>query len=223
MLFLVFLDLHQVKIMNIIDSLNWRYATKEFDTTKIISQEKINVLTEAVNLTASSYGMQPFKIILVKDQELKNKLAEASYGQINVSTASHLLIFAAQTDINKDFINSYVKIIAETRKVEIESLSAFKKMLEDYIDNKTPEQVAKWASDQANIALGNLLTVCAVEEIDACPMGGFQPEKFDDILNLKEQNLKSIVFATLGYRSKNDKYADFAKVRKPLNEILIEY
>lgn len=210
-------------MMNIIESLNWRYATKKFDTQKPIPEEIISKLVEAISLSPSSYGMQPYKIITVRNKDLIQKLAQASYGQINVATASHLIIFAVPTNINNDFVNSYIENISKIRQIDINSLMSFREMLENYIAGKSNDAILKWASEQCYIALGNLLTVCAVEKIDSCPMGGFQPEKFDEILNLNKKNLKSIVFATLGYRASDDKYATLNKVRKPINEILIEY
>jgi nitroreductase len=208
--------------MDIIEKLKWRYATKLFDSNKKISQKQIDTIKEAVNLTATSYGMQPFKMIIVSNQEIKEKLTEAAFGQINVSTASHVLIFAAKTNIDNDYIDSHVENLAQIRNVELNSLVSYKANIQNFIKKKSLEQLLKWASDQCYIALGNLLTVCAIEKIDACPMGGFDAEKFDEILYLKEKNLHSVVFANLGYRSEDDKYAKLNKVRRPLNEMFIE-
>lgn len=207
--------------MDLKEKLEWRYSTKKFDENKPLSEKQINKILQLTNLSASSYGMQPFKMVVTKDQELKKRLVEHSYGQTNVSDSSHLIVFAARTDIDENFIESYVKLISQQRGVSEESLSAYKTMLINYINKKDKDTLQKWAENQIYIALGTLLTACATEKIDACPIGGFIPKDYDEILNLNDKNLKSVVVAVLGYRHKDDKYQHRKKVRRPLSEMVI--
>ena len=208
--------------MNLKEILDWRYSTKKFDESKPLTDDQISNLLELTNLSASSYGMQPFKMIIVKDKEIKKTLVDSSYGQTNIADSSHLIVFAARTDLDESFVDNYVKHIAEQREVSSESLASFKKMLLNYLNNKNEEALLKWASDQIYIALGTFLIACASEQIDACPIGGFIPKQYDEILNLSKHKLKSVVVAAVGYRHEDDNYQHKAKVRKPLNEMIVE-
>ena len=208
--------------MNLKEILDWRYSTKKFDESKPLTDDQISNLLELTNLSASSYGMQPFKMVVIKNQELKKTLLDSSYGQTNIANSSHLIVFAARTDLDESFVDNYVEHIAEQRKVSVESLASFKKMLLNYLNNKNEEALLKWASDQIYIALGTFLIACASERIDACPIGGFIPKQYDEILNLSELNLRSVVVAAIGYRHEDDKYQHKAKVRKPLNEMTVK-
>jgi len=208
--------------MNLQEIMNWRYAAKKFDENKEIDENTIRDILEITGLSASSYGLQPYKFVVVKNQSLKDKLAEASYGQTNVANASHLVVFAARTDINKKFIEDFIKLTAEQRKTDAGKFTEFKNMLIKSFASKTDEAIFDWASKQAYLALGTFLIACAEKQIDACPIGGFVPEKYDKILDLKAYNLRSVVVAAAGYRHPEDKYQFFAKVRKPLDEMIIE-
>jgi len=210
------------KNMNLKEILEWRYSTKKFDETKPLTDEKVNKVLELTNLSASSYGMQPFKIVVIKDQILKKELVDHSYGQTQIGNSSRLIVFALRTDIDEAFVNNYMGHVAEQRNVTVESLEAYKTMLLNYIKKKDNASIQKWASDQIYIALGTFLIACGSERVDACPIGGFIPKNYDEILKLKEKNLKSVVVAAMGYRHKDDKYQHKAKVRKPLNEMIIE-
>lgn len=212
----------KIKTMNLKKILNWRYSTKKFDKTKPLTDKQVNKVLELTGLSASSYGMQPFKMVVIKNQELKQQLVASSYGQTNIADSSYLIVFAARTDIDKDFVDNYIEHIAEQRNVTIESQASFKKMLVNYINNKENDAIFTWASQQIYIALGTFLIACASEQIDACPIGGFIPEQYDDILELEKHNLKSVVVGVMGYRHEEDKYQHKAKVRKPLNEMVLE-
>lgn len=208
--------------MNLKEILSRRYSTKVFDETKFLTNEQITKLCELTNLSASSYGLQPFKLVVVKDKDVKKTLTASSYGQKNIENSSHLFVFAIRTDLNEDFINKHIINVSEQRNVSQESLEGFRQMLIDFIKSKDNNALFKWASEQVYIALGTFLIACASEQIDACPIGGFIPEEYDEILNLKKYNLKSVVVAVAGYRSDKDKYQYVKKVRNPLKDMIVE-
>ncbi len=209
--------------MNLKESLEFRYAVKKFDTQKKISENQVQKLLEAANLTATSYGLQPYKIILVKDTILREKISDASFGQRQPAEASHLFILAARSDIDEKYIAEHVNHLAIARNLDAQATEKFTAMLTGFIMDKTSEQLLQWALKQCYIVLGNLLTCCAVENIDSCPMEGFSSAKVDELLKLSEKNLHSVVMLPLGFRSSLDKYQFIKKVRKPLSEILLSY
>ncbi len=207
--------------MNILDSLNWRYATKEFDTSKKLSEEQLDTLLKAANLTATSFGLQPGKIVLVENKELREELVQYSWGQKQVSEASHLLVLTVDTDLGDAQVDRYVKDIAEQRGVSEESLEGMSKMMKGFLSGMDDAKKKVWAEYQAHIVLGNLLAVCALEGIDSCPIAGFQPEKYDEVLDLKEDGQASVLVLPVGFRLDTDKYASLAKVRMSDSEFVI--
>jgi len=208
--------------MNIINSLEWRYAIKKFDSAKKLSNQQIETLKKAFNLTPTSFGLQPIKMIVIQNKELQEKFVELSYFQRQVADASHLLIICIKNDTTSVDINSYFNLEKETRNIEESTISNFRKQLLDMYENKTVEERNLSAIYQAYIALGNLMTVCALEKIDACPIEGFIPKKVDELLNLKELNLSSVLMLPVGFRDKNDIMSTMKKVRRPLNEMIID-
>jgi len=208
--------------MNIIDSLNWRYATKKFDSTRKLSKSQINLLKKAFNLTASSYGLQPVKLIVISNQKIKNILLKSSMNQLQVIQCSHLLIICIESNINKSYIESYFKRVIDIRKTDPLVLESFKESIINEFNDMSNTSIINWSINQAYLALGNLMTVCSVEGIDSCPMEGFLPEKYDEILDLKSKNLKSVPVMPVGYRSVNDQFSSFKKVRKDINDNTIE-
>ena len=208
--------------MNIIDSLNWRYATKKFDSTRKLSKSQINLLKKAFNLTASSYGLQPVKLIVISNQKIKNSLLESSMNQQQVIQCSHLLIICIESNINKSYIESYFNRVIDIRKTDPVVLESFKESIINEFNDMSNTSIINWSINQAYLALGNLMTVCSVEGIDSCPMEGFLPEKYDEILDLKSKNLKSVLVMPVGYRSVNDQFSSFKKVRKDINDNTIE-
>lgn len=209
-------------MMSVINALKWRYACKAFDPEKIVSEDKIQRLKEGLNLTASSYGLQPFKFLVLTDKEKRELLVEHSWNQRQVVDASHLFIIAIRTDIDESFIKDYINLISEQRGIPADQLEAFKGMMNGSILSKSVEEQQIWAKNQAYITLGNLLLQCGLEEVDATPMEGFIPSKYDEILGLTEMNLKSVLVCPVGYRSENDPYVSLKKVRQPLNSICID-
>lgn len=199
--------------MNILDKLNWRYATKEFDASKKISQEKLNIILKAANLTATSFGLQPGRVVLVENKEIREKLVQFSWGQKQVAESSHLLVLTVSNSVGDKDVDSYVNRISEIRNIDASSLDGMSKMVKGFLSGMDNSNMHLWTSNQAHIVLGNLLTVCAIENIDSCPIAGFQPEKYDELLGLEEIGQKSVLVLPIGYRLDSDKYSSLGKVR----------
>lgn len=208
--------------MTSLDALKWRYATKKFDENLIIDEGKIDIIKEAFNLTPTSYGLQPIKMLVIQDKKLQSKLREVSFNQQQVSTCSHLLVFCIEQKIDEEFIQKNFERIKEIRNTPDETLAPFKSFLINDFSSKNELEIAAWAKNQAYLALGNILTVCAYEQIDACPMEGFVVQKYNEILDLKEQQLSSCLVLPIGYRAKDDEFAEFKKVRRPLKDVVLE-
>jgi nitroreductase / dihydropteridine reductase len=200
--------------MKLIDALNWRYAAKRMNGEKV-PHEKIDTILEATRLSASSMGLQPYTILIVENEEVKKKLQPAAYNQPQIVESSHLLVFAAWENITEAHVDEYLKNIAETRGVTLESLESFRASLMGIVNGRTPEQKHEWAARQAYIAFGTAITAAAIEQVDATPMEGFNPSSVDEILNLKEQGLRSVTILALGYRdAEKDFLAKAKKVRR---------
>lgn len=208
--------------MSIIEKLQWRYATKKFDATKTLSDEKLLILKEAFNLTALSYGLQTLKMVVVEDKVLRETLVKTSYGQRQVVDASHLLVLCIQNEIDERDVNMHFDTIKDTRNTPDSILEPFKAQMKSTIENMPKDKKLGWATKQAYIALGNLMTVCAVEKIDSCPMEGFIPKELDNALGLDKHGLSSVLLLPVGYRANDDMFADLKKVRKQLSETIIE-
>lgn len=207
--------------MSLVDKLKWRYATKKFDSTKKIAADKLQAMLDAVQLAPSSIGLQHYRVLVVEDAETREKLRVAAYGQSQITDASQLIIFAAETNINEEFGKRYIDNVAATRNVPREALAGFEGMVLGAINGRTPEQLLIWAQKQAYIGLGVLVTAAADQDVDICPMEGFDPAAFDEILGLQEKGLTATVIATIGYRSDADDMSRAAKVRRLANEFFI--
>lgn len=208
--------------MNIIDSLKWRYAVKKFDSEKQLSETQINTLKEAFNLTATSYGLQPIKLVVIKNKEIQKELVTHSFNQNQILEASHVLVICVPNNYTIDEVDNYFNSVKKIRNTPETITQPFKDFLTADIQRKTQEELLLWNKNQAYIALGNLMTVCAVEKIDACPMEGFNPDKYDEVLNLKSKNLKSILALPVGFRAEDCYMKDLTKVRKETQDIVIE-
>lgn len=208
--------------MNILDNLRKRYATKKFDSTKYLSKDKLEIIKEAFNLTPTSYGLQPLKLLIIRDKELQKKLVPLSYNQQMIGDASDLLVFCAIEKIDDVYINEYFEREKSARGTSDEMVKPFRDFLLSDFGRKSQEEIHNWAVNQIYIALGNLMTVCAAEEIDACPVEGFVPSEYDKILKLAEKGLKSVLVMPIGYKANDDIFYDFKKVRKPLEDIVFE-
>jgi nitroreductase len=209
--------------VQLLEQLNWRYATKGFDPKRKISAPDWAALEEALLLSPSSGGLQPWKFIVVTDPALRAKLSPASYGQAQISDASHLIVFASKNNFGEADVDAHIKHVAEVRGVPVAALAPYRDILVGGIVKSMDETARNaWARNQAYIALGNLLTSAALLGIDACPMEGFSRDQYDEILGLKAKGFASAVIATFGYRSATDKYADAPKVRFPREQLFIE-
>ncbi|MFD2568210.1 NAD(P)H-dependent oxidoreductase [Pseudotenacibaculum haliotis] len=208
--------------MNSIQSLQWRYAVKKFDNNTYLSDQQINTLKEAFNLTATSYGLQPIKLVVIKNKEIQQQLVEHSWNQQQVAQASHVLILCIDTHLNENDVEKYFERVQEIRNTPDDIINPFKDYLKQLITNKSSEDLTTWAKNQAYLALGNLLTVCANEQIDSCPMEGFIPEKYDEVLDLASKNLSSVLVLPVGFRAEDDFMKDLKKVRKNIDEIVVE-
>ena len=207
--------------MSLIDKLNWRYATKKFDHKKKLSPAQLDELLKAVHLSPSSAGLQSYKIIVVEDPAIRQKLREAANGQSQITEASQLIILASETNLDEAYVKNYIDHVAKTRQIGRENLEGFEQMINGNVSKLTAEQKLNWSNKQAYIALGVLLTSAAELGIDACPMEGFNAAKFDEILGLTEKGLTTTVIAPVGFRSEDDGYSKLAKVRKPEQEMFI--
>lgn len=208
--------------MSIIDSLKWRYATKKFDPKKKLSFDKLHILKEAFNLTAVSYGLQTLKLVVVEDNSQREGLVELAYGQRQVADASHLLVLCIQSEINEQDVDKHFQTIRSVRATPEHILEPFKKQLKSTVAAMPAVKKENWATRQAYIALGNLMTVCAIEAIDSCPMEGFIPEQLDSALELNKRGLQSVLLLPVGYRAHDDMFSKMKKVRQPLSEMVIE-
>ncbi|MEN8186258.1 MAG: NAD(P)H-dependent oxidoreductase [Bacteroidota bacterium] len=208
--------------MSIIQSLEWRYACKKFDSEKKISESQIDTLKKAFNLTPTSFGLQPMKMLVTDSQELKDKIFPNAYFQEQIKTCSHLLILCIDTIVNTDTIDNYFDMEKEVRGTSEEIVGTFRKQLKDMYSNMSAEEIEMSSVYQTYIALGNLMTVCAAEKIDACPIEGFVPAKIDEILNLKEKNLRSVLMLPVGVRAEDDILNGMKKVRKPIENTVID-
>jgi len=204
--------------MELIQKLNWRYATKRMNGQEV-PQEKLDRILEAIRLSASSAGLQPYKVIVVKNPAVKETLKVAANNQPQITEASHVVIFAAWTKVTEEKVDAYLNQIATERNMTMESLAGFKAMFTGIIA-KSAEENFTWTSRQTYIALGTGLVAAAFEEVDATPMEGFNNEAVDEILGLKEKGLSSVSIMTLGYRdTENDYLVNAKKIRKSKEDL----
>ncbi len=204
--------------MSLIQDLNWRYATKNMNG-ETVSAEKLETILAATNLAATSYGLQPFTVLVVTNEELKAKLQTAAYGQPQVGSSSAVLVFAVPLKITAEDIAAFINLFATTRSIPVEALDGYKGMILGTVGALPAEQQQIWAAKQAYIALGTALAAAAEQKVDACPMEGFDAPQFDEILGLTEKGLKAVVIMPIGYRSVDDATAQYIKVRKPESEL----
>jgi len=202
----------------LLQQLSWRYATKQFDSTRQIPADVWQTLEESLVLTPSSFGLQPWKFFVLTDRDLRQKLVEYSWGQKQVVDASHLVIMAIKKEFQAADVDHYIERIAEVRQVPLESLDGFSKTIKGFLDG--PIDLNVWASNQVYIALGQLMLSAALLGIDTCPMEGFDRAKYDEVLGLGEQGYTAVVLCPAGYRAEEDKYATLPKVRFPQAEMI---
>jgi nitroreductase len=204
-----------------VDRLSWRYATKQFDPTKQISIENWQALEQSLVLAPSSFGLQPWKFVVVRNPDLRQQLVEHSWGQKQVAEASHLVVFAIKKNLDAAYVDRYVARMAEVQQVPVDSLQGFGNVVKGFIDKPPyPLDVDAWSTRQAYIALGQLMTTAAMLAIDTCPIEGFVPSKYDELLGLTAQGYASVVVCAVGYRAADDKYAAKPKIRFATEDVV---
>jgi nitroreductase len=206
----------------LLTQLRWRYATKVFDPSKKIPAADWAALEQALILTPSSYGTQPYKFVVLTDAATREKLVPLSWNQRQPADCSHYVVFAAREKNTEADVDRYMALIAATRGVPVESQAGFKKMLMADIVNGHRGAIAhEWATRQAYIALGNFMTAAALIGVDTCPMEGIDPAQYDEVLGLPAQGFRTVVACAAGYRAAGDKYATLPKVRFPAEELIL--
>jgi nitroreductase len=205
----------------LLEALQWRYATKVFDATQKIPADVWQTLERALVLTPTSYGLQPYKFLVISDPAKRTELLPHSWNQKQVVDASHFVVFTARTKITDADVNKLIKLTSDVRKIPAESLNFYRDlMLGDVVNGPRSKTAHDWAARQAYIALGNLMTCAAVLGVDACPMEGFNPAEYDRVLGLNYSGYATVVTCALGYRAAGDKYASQPKVRYETNELV---
>ena len=201
------------------EKLNWRYATKKFDASKSISDDDFNSIKEAIRMAPSSYGLQLYKVLIIEDEETRKKLQPASWGQSQIVDASKLFVFCNYATVQPEDVQAYVNLKAEKMNMKVEDLQGYADFIVSKLGERTAEEIETWTSKQTYLALANLLDACAELKIDACPMEGFEADKYNEILGLSAKGLNAAVVATVGYRSDEDQTQHGPKIRKSMEDL----
>ena len=202
-----------------LENQNWRYATKKFDASKKITSQDLEKLKQAIQVSASSYGLQPYKVFIIENPEIRAQLQPVSWGQSQIVEASHLFVFANVVDVKDNHIDEFISNIATTRGLKLEDLQGYGDFMKSKIVPLPTDVKTNWTAKQTYLALGNLLNAAAELKIDVTPIEGFEPEKYNEILGLNHKNLNAAVVAAIGYRHEEDATQHYPKVRKPINEL----
>ena len=205
--------------MKLIENLKWRYATKKFDPRKKVSEQDLKYLKEAVQLSVSSYGLQLYKVLIVKDASIREELREASWGQSQVIDASHLFVFCNFSEHKDEYVDDYINNIVETQNIPFSAVAGYGEFIKENLSKKTTSEWQSWSKRQTYLSLANLLNACAELKVDACPMEGFDSAAYNEILGLDKKGLNASVIATVGYRSEQDETQYRKKVRKGIDEL----
>jgi nitroreductase len=205
--------------MQFIENLKWRYATKKYDSSKKVSDSDLSKIKEAIQLSASSYGLQLFKVLDIKSSEIRAQLKPASWGQSQITEASNLFVFCNYAAVRDGHIDEYLQLKANTQGLELDSIQGYGNFVKGKISEKSIEEKQVWTAKQTYIALSSALAVCAELKIDSTPIEGFEPEDYTKILSLKEKGLKASVVLAIGYRSDEDASQHGKKVRKSIESI----
>ena len=214
--------MQQITSDTLLQALNWRYATKAFDPARRIPANTWAALEQALVLSPSSFGLQPWRFVVVQDPALRARLREHSWGQAQITDASHLVVFAAKTDLTSADVDHFIARTAEVRKMDPAGLKGYRDMMVgNLVEGPRHAVIQEWAARQTYIAFGNLMTSAALLGIDACPIEGLDPAKYDEILGLPAQGYQTLAVCALGYRATADKYATLAKVRYPIEEVVV--
>ncbi len=206
---------------NTTESLNWRYATKSYDSTKKLSDEQRRAILDALRLAPSSMGLQPWKFIHVNDPAIREKLRPAAYNQPQLTEASDIIVLASRIGMDEAYVDLYLKSVAQIREMPVEGLADYRKMLMGAVNARSQDALTEWSARQVYIALGMALAVAAELRIDATPMEGFDPKQVDEILGLAEHNVTSRAILALGFRSPEDKTQFMKKARFAAEDVII--
>ncbi|OKH52587.1 NAD(P)H-dependent oxidoreductase [Calothrix sp. HK-06] len=205
----------------VLEQLKWRYATKKFDADKKIPSDVWKVLEQSMVLAPSSFGLQPWKFFVVNNQEIRQQLLPHSWGQAQVVDASHLVVFAIKKDIDAEYVDRYVARMASVQQVPVENLAKFAGVVKGFMEKPPyPLDLNEWSTRQVYIALGQFMTTAALLGVDTCPMEGFVPSKYDEVLGLPEQGYAAVVVCPAGYRSAEDKSAERPKIRFETQDVV---
>lgn len=205
---------------NVLENRTWRYATKKFDSTKKVSNEDLETLLEATRLSASSYGLQPYHLLVISDQKVKEQLKPVSWNQSQITDASHIIVFANTTNFGEELVDGFLKNTSKTRNISTETLKGYGDFMKSKLLGLPVETKRNWAARQVYIAFGNMMQAAAELKIDSCPMEGFESEEYNKILGLPEKNLTATVVLAIGYRSEEDATQHLPKVRKSTEELI---
>lgn len=213
--------MNPIKGEQLLTQLNWRYAVKEFDPTRKISPEDWATLENALILTASSWGLQPWAFVVITDEKTRAKLFSSTWSQRQILDCSHYVVFTVKTKMTEEHIDRHIARTVEVRGGTIEKLKAYRDvMIDDVVTGERGVQSQEWAARQVYLALGNFMTSAALLGIDTCPMEGFKPDEYDKILDLGAKDLASVVCCAAGYRAAGDKYASRKKVRFSREDVI---
>lgn len=205
----------------LLENLQWRYATKKFDPTKKIPAETWQALEQAMILAPSSFGVQPWRFYEVSDKSMRAKLRAASWNQAQIEDASHMVVFASRVGLGVPDVDRFIARVAEVREVTVDSLAGYRKAIVGFIDGSNKAFDANtWAKRQTYIALGFLLESAAMLGIDACPMEGFDAAQYDELLGIGREGYTALAVVTAGYRAADDAYAGHKKVRFPAEDVI---
>ena len=204
----------------LLESLNWRYATKSFDSTRLLGNEQLSPLLESLRLAPSSFGLQPWKFLVISDPETKQKLFPFSWGNRQVLDCSHLVVLCSLSDIGESEISRFLSDYKSKVSSDDFNVAGYGASIRKFIEQMSPSDKQRWMAEQVYIALGILLSAAATMRIDSCPMGGFLPHEYDRILGLADKGLKSVVVCALGFRTEKDKFSSAPRVRFHQNQII---
>ena len=203
----------------VLENLNWRYATKKFDASKKVSEQNLETILQAIKMSPSSYGLQPYHILVITDADTRKELQPASWNQSQIVDASHMLVFAAKSEFGSELVDDYLENVSVTRGMDIENLKGYGDFMKSKLLDLPNTVKTAWTARQAYLAAQSAMLAAAELKIDTCPMEGFEPEKYDEILGLKDKGLTSVVVLTVGYRSDEDETQNYPKVRKSNEEL----
>lgn len=207
----------------VLQQLYWRYAVKKFDPNRIIPEREWAVLEQSLVLAPSSFGIQPWKFVVVLDPDIRQQLVAHSWGQTQVVDASHLVVLAVKQDVSALDVDRFVQRMAEVRQTPVDHLQGYANTVKGFLDQPPyPLELNAWSTRQVYIALGQLMTCAAMLDIDTCPMEGIAPDQYDEVLGLSAQGYQTVVVCPVGYRSAEDNYAQLPKVRYPVEQV-VEY